>query len=720
MRSSPTGNVRRRIRVGIDVGGTFTDVVAVDATTRELVGRIKVPTTHDAPDGVAAGIVAGIERLLADPAIDAAGIAFIAHSTTQATNALLEGDLARVGVVGLLDGLAWLTKRQMRFGAVPLAAGSVFTPEFAFASARDEAALRVSVDRLIAQGAQAIAASESFGVDRPAGESQAVAYARKRGVEATSGHEVSSVYGLRARTRTAALNAAILPKMVRTARVTAHAVASAKIPAPLMVMRSDGGVMDVREIERRPILTLLSGPAAGIAGALLYERLSEGIFVEVGGTSSDCSAIRAGRPQMHAAHVGGHRTMLHTLDVRTLGIGGGSMLRLDGGAVIDVGPRSAHIAGCAYASFVAPGALEGARLERIAPTPRDRAEYAALIARDGRRIAPTATCAANLLGAVPEGAFARGNAEAARRAFDLLAEHVGGDAAILARDVLALAAGKLRRAIERLIADYSLDPASIVIVGGGGAAGALVPAAADLIHLPYRIARDAEVIAPIGVALALVRDAVERTIVAPSPDEIARIRREATDRVIAAGAAPESVEVEVEIDAQRNRVRATASGATALAESAALQACGENERRAAAADSLRCDARELEAIELTASLTAYQRRTSAAAALRRTREIRDIRVVDERGVVRLALRDPILTLTTVAQLTARVAETIESGTLFGDVGRVIPALHVLRANRIATYEGLSSAQQGAALAAEETQGCAPGERVALLIVPRAA
>ena len=160
----------RNVRVGIDVGGTFTDVVAIDATTRELIARVKVPTTHDAREGVAAGIVAGIERLLQDPAIDAGAIAFIAHSTTQATNALLEGDLAQVGVVGLLDGLAWLSKRQMRFGEVALAGGSTFAPAFAFTSARDESAMRASVDRLIAAGAEAIAASESFGVDRPANE----------------------------------------------------------------------------------------------------------------------------------------------------------------------------------------------------------------------------------------------------------------------------------------------------------------------------------------------------------------------------------------------------------------------------------------------------------------------------------------------------------------------------------------------------------------------
>ncbi len=709
---------KRSVRVGIDVGGTFTDVVAIDAATRALIGCVKVPTTHDAPESVAAGIVTGIGRLLADPAIDSADIAFIAHSTTQATNALLEGDLARVGVVGLLDGMAWLSKRQMHFGTVALAAESLFAPRFAFARAGDEAAVRESIDRLIAAGVEAIAASESFGVDRPWHESRAVAYARSRGVDATSGHDVSTAYGLRARTRTAALNAAILPKMVRTARVTAAAVERASIPAPLMVMRSDGGVMDVREIERRPILTLLSGPAAGIAGALLHERLSEGIFVEVGGTSSDCSAIRAGRPQLQPARIGGHRTMLRTLDVRTLGIGGGSMLRIDDRAVFDVGPRSAHIAGCAYASFVAAEALEGARLERIAPTSRDRAEYAALIARDGRRIALTATCAANALGTVPDAAFARGNAEAARRAFELLAQHLGGDATALARAVLAIAGGKLRRAIDRLAADYSLDPGSLSIVGGGGGAGVLVPPLAELMQIPYRIARDAEVIAPIGVALALVRDSVERTIVAPSPQQIARVRREAADRVVAAGAAPDRVEVEVEIDTQRNRVRATASGSTALVEAAVLSTCSEAERRAAAADSLRCDPRELEAIALTRSLVAYQQRRAVTGALRRPREVRELRVVDERGVVRCSLRNAVLTLTIAGEVAPRVREAIERATLFGDVGRAIPALYLVRGLRIAAFEGLSSADQAAALAAEETEGCAADEPVALLVVAR--
>jgi N-methylhydantoinase A len=463
----------------------------------------------------------------------------------------------------------------------------------------------------------------------------------------------------------------------------------------------------VREVERRPILTMLSGPAAGIAGALLYERLSDGIFVEIGGTSSDCSAIRAGHPQMQPATIGGHRTMLRTLDVRTLGIGGGSMLRIGEREIRDVGPRSAHIAGCTYAAFVTPDLLDDARFELIAPAPRDRPEYAVLVARDGTRIAPTATCAANLLGTIPEGAFARGNAESARKAFELIARELGGDAISLAHNVLAIAAGKLEHAIDRLIADYALDRDAVIIVGGGGGAGALIPSVAGTMGLPYRIARDAEVIAPIGVALALVRDVVERTIFSPSPEEIARVRREATDRVVAAGAAPDRVEVELEIDTQRNRVRATASGATALVESSAATVCDPAERRAVAAQSMRCDPGALETIKVTAALTAYRYR-------------RAVRVIDDGGVIRLALNDPAIVQTSVRELETRTRDEVERATQFGDIGRALPALYLLRGARVAAYEGLTSADQAAALVAEETGGCAPDEPVALLIVRRSA
>jgi len=628
------------MRIGIDVGGTFTDVVAIDAATRQLLAAVKVPTTHRAEQGVAEGIVAGIARLFSEHALEPADVTFIAHSTTQATNSLLEGDVAHVGVLGILSGVAPFVRAQMRFRPLQLAPGAVFAPDFAFMRIRNGDTGAAGVEELAQRGAQAIAISDAFAVDRPDNEARVVAQARSRGLFATAGHEVSSMYGLRARTRTAALNAAILPIMVRTARMTDAAVQRAAVRAPLMVMRSDGGVMDVREVERRPILTLLSGPAAGVAGALLYENVTDGIFIEVGGTSSDCSAIRAGMPQMRPARVGGHRTMLRTLDVRTLAIAGGSMARVDAASIVDVGPRSAHIAGLAYASFTPPELLGGARFEPIRPTAHDPADYAALITAQGSRIALTPTCAANFLGYVPSDAFAKGNLESVRIAFETLAEALHSDAEKLARTLLDRAAGKVMAQIDELIADYGLDRDTLVVVGGGGGAAALVPYAAQRSGVECRLARDAEVISPIGVALALVREVIERTMVDPSADDILNVRRAAQDAVVAAGASPDSVEVAIEIDAQKSRVRATASGSTELARSSADAVRSEPDRLASAARLLRVRANEVTTIATTGALSVYGAQRQQPARFGRVRIVHDVRVVDAKGVARLALRDP--------------------------------------------------------------------------------
>ena len=667
-----------KLRLGVDVGGTFTDVVAIDAARGTLVARVKVPTTHGARDGVATGIVEGIGRIMREHGIDPNDVAFIAHSTTQATNALLEGDVARVGVIGIVPPAGWLARSQIRFRPVALAPGVTFAPRTRFVRAGDMAALENALAQLQSDGVEAVAVSEPFGVDQPAREREATEVARRRGMLATSGHDVTAMYGLRARTRTTALNAAILPKMVRTANVTRDAVERAAIAAPLMIMRSDGGVMDVREVLTRPILTMLSGPAAGVAGALLHENVTDGIFLEVGGTSVDCCVIRGGRPQIRSARIGGHRTMLHTIDSRTLGIAGGSIARIDAHGISDVGPRSAHIAGVGYAAFCDAAAFEGARVERFAPSAHDPADYLRFALRDGAYATVTPTCASNLLGYVPVDAFAHGNADAARAAFALLARELGGDAESHARRLLEIAAAKVRPTIDAMLADYELEPSSVVLVGGGGAAAALVPFVAQRYGFAHRIARDAEVISPIGVALALVRDMVERTIVDPAPDDIVRIRREAAERVIAAGAAPDRVEVSIEIDAQHNRVRAIASGATAMVEAA------------------------------------------APLALRVERDGANVRVIDERDVVRLVLKNAAVSATTVAALDDDLARAIEDATRFGDVGRALPDVYLVHRGHIADLRGMASAAQARALAQEETAGCDADQAVMIVTVARAA
>ena len=674
------------------MGGTFTDVVAVDATSREMIASIKVPTTHDHPDGVAAGIVAGLERLLGEHAIDPASIAFIAHSTTQATNALLEGDVAKVGVVALGGPVA---RAFARFAPFALAEGVRFAP--AWLDGRDPRVL----ERARAAGVEALAVSEAFAVDRPQREHALVAAARAGGFAATSGAEVSTQYGLRARTRTAALNAAILPRMLRTSRVTARAVADARIPAPLMIMRSDGGVMDVAEVERRPILTMLSGPAAGIAGALFHENVTDGLFIEVGGTSADCSAIVRGRPQMRPARIGGHRTLLRTLDVRTIAVAGGSLARVAGNRVTDVGPRSAHIAGYRYATFTDPALLAGARADL-------GDGFVAVIAADGTRIAVTPTCAANVLGAVPADAFAFGDAAAARMACEIAGTALGLGAEALARAILDRATERLRATVDELIADYGLDRATVVLVGGGGGAAALVPYAAERLGFAHRIARDAQVISPLGVALALVRDVVERTIVDPTPADLARVRREAIDAAVAAGAAPDRVEVVIEVDTARNRVRATASGATALVEGAqTLASVGEAAQLAVAAAHVRAGGDGVRIVARTPGLAVIASRAESA-------------VVDERGVVRLVLPGAVTFATRAAAVEPTLERAIEEHTTFGDVGRALPDLFVLCGSRIAEFAGMAEAAQIAGLAADELAGVAGDETVLLVVVPKRA
>jgi N-methylhydantoinase A len=680
------------VRIGIDVGGTFTDVVAIDAATRALVAAVKVPTTHRHPDGVAAGIVAGLERLLREHAIAPESIAFIAHSTTQATNALLEGDVAKVGVATFGGPLA---RAFAHFKPFAIAEGVHFAPLW-FDGERPGA-----LAAAVAAGVEALAVSEAFAVDRPQHEAALVAAARERGLAATSGAEVSTQYGLRARTRTAALNAAILPRMLRTSRVTARAVADARIPAPLMIMRSDGGVMDVAEVERRPILTMLSGPAAGIAGALFHENVTDGIFIEVGGTSADCSVIRRGQPQMRPARIGGHRTLLRTLDVRTIAVAGGSLVRLAGGRVSEIGPRSAHIAGYDYAAFSTP--------ERIASARADVGEgIAALVAADGTRIAITPTCAANVLGTVPAAAFAQGDAEAARAACALVAAALGTDAQTLAHAILDRATERLRLTLEELIADYGLNAATTVLVGGGGGAAALVPYAATKLGFAHRIAHDAEVISPVGVALALVRDVVERTIVDPSAADLARIRREAIDAAVASGAAPDRVEVVVEIDTARNRVRATASGATALVEGAAHAAAVDEAGQLAAA------ALHLRAAPETLRVSA---RTAAFVVVAAERESA---VVDERGVVRLVLPGAVAMTLRAGAVPQVLPRAIDEQTRFGDVGRALPDVFLVRGARIGEFSGMAEGAHIVGLAADELAGVDEDEPIVVVLVPKGA
>ncbi|HYI45111.1 MAG TPA: hydantoinase/oxoprolinase family protein [Actinomycetota bacterium] len=556
------------IRIGVDVGGTFTKAVACDDRAGEVIASVSVPTTHHAPLGVSEGVVAAAEEVKTSARAHGE-VAVIAHSTTQAVNALLEGDTARVGVIGIgaRPDLRRAAKRT-RVGDIAIAPGRGLETIHEFMDAtnglREQDIVR-AVERLQDGGAEAICVSQAFGVEDTSAECTVVATARRLGLPSCAGHELTGLYGLEMRTVTGAVNASILPTALATAGFVEEAFSNGS-RAALMVMRGDGGAADLRTMRRHPLATAFSGPAASVAGALRQSALRDGIVVEVGGTSTNVSPVRGGRPVLSYIRVLEHVTCIRSLDARVAGIGGGSLIRATrrrrGLQITDVGPRSAHIADLEYCAYTDRD-LSAGSIRLISPRPGDPEEYVVLELPDGERFAVTPTCAANALEQVPLNAYARTSKRSARVAFEVLGRALDQSWEKAARAVLDVAAKRIVGVVREAAAELELDAPLIVGVGGG--AGSLVPTVADQLRYSWSIPEHAEVISSIGDALSLVRTEVERTLPKdPSPDLMQTLHRDAEQQAVRAGAAPESLQVTSEVVPERRAVRAVAIGSVAL------------------------------------------------------------------------------------------------------------------------------------------------------------
>lgn len=553
-------------RVGVDVGGTFTKAVAIDSATGMLVARSVVATTHTADAGVAAGVVECVAAVAKEVGADQ--IELVTHSTTQAVNALLEGDVARVGVFGLGRKPDLVkVKRRTSLAGVELSQGKALQASPVFLDVTDgldEDLLRAELKRVIADGIGAVSVAEAFSPDDDRNEQTVVRIAREAGLPACASNELSGLYGLELRAVTAAVNASILPIAVRTAGYVEQGVRDADIAAHVMVMRGDGGATDLNGFREAPVRTLYSGPAASVAGALRSGAITDGVIVEVGGTSTNVAAVRDGRPLMSYVTVASHTTALRAVDVRVVGVAGGSMLRVRKRRVHAVGPRSAHIAGLLYACFTDPGLLDSASVEIIAPRAGDAADHLVLRLADGSRAAITVTCAANALGIALPGdhAWTPTSRQAATIALDIAARYCGLDGVEVAKRIMTAASDAVCELVHALVSSQKLRSPTIVAVGG--AAGALGRHVGERMGLTCTVPDDAEIISSIGDALSTVRAERERTVSVLTAEVVRQLCDDAENEALAAGAAPGTVEVRVEEMPERGTVRAIATGTVGL------------------------------------------------------------------------------------------------------------------------------------------------------------
>ena len=708
------------VRIGIDVGGTFTDAVVIDGDTYELIGAIKIPTTHDAPEGVAAGIVMALGKAIQEYKIVPQDVIFIAHGTTQATNALLEGDVEKVAVLGVGKGIeGYKVKKDTSIGDIELAFNKYLYTKHFFINqdGQVDSLIDEAVRDMEKESVKVGVVSAAFSVDNPEDEDYVMGRLAEHGIIGTCGYEISKLYGLRIRTRTAVINASILPKMLQTAAMTEESVLRANISAPLMIMRCDGGVMSVKEIKKRPVMTLLSGPAAGVAGALMYEKISEGIFLEVGGTSTDISVIHNGQVMVSYAEVGGHKTYLNSLDIRTVGIAGGSLIKMNKEKIVDVGPRSAHIAGLPYIVYTDPKEL--GELEVFPFTyAGDSDTYVTLRDKNtDQKYAITLACAANASGYVEKSDYACGYKESADKAFAVLSDYFNMPVDKVLSVIHRSAMEKNKRVILKMIEDYELNAEQLTVYGGGGGAAAVVVHLAKELKMNHKIVKNAEVISPIGVALAMVRDIVERTIDNPTEHDIIRVRKEAENQAIKSGANPETVEVFIEVDSRKNLVRAIATGATELkTKDLFRRKLNEQQLQDIAKNSMLNPDGEIRLVAKTSEFAVFQAEIKKGGFFGIfSKKKYPTRVLNMDGVVRLQNMDGVVINSSAEKCQEDLDHYISKLTQYTEGGERIPRIFMMVGARLLDFSKLINKKQVMTLQALEMAGVEPEKPVIIVM-----
>jgi N-methylhydantoinase A len=493
-------------RIGIDVGGTFTDLVAVDDA-----GRVTLAKAASTPSDQSIGVMDGLARLAHALGLEPAALLRqtqrIVHGTTVATNALLERKGARVGLLtteGHRDVL------EMREGLKPdrynlrMPAPEPLVPrarrlgvrermraDGRVATALDRRSLARAVAVLRRQGVDAVAVCYLHAYRDPRHE-VATRRALERdlpGVYVALSSEVFPQIKEFERVSTTVVNAYVGPALGRYLTRLERRLAEAGYAGPVLIMQSHGGVAPIAEAVRVAAGSVLSGPAGGVAGSRYCARLlGEGNLIpfDMGGTSTDISLIVDGEPSLASDRsIGGERVALQSLDIVSLGAGGGSIGWVDAGGILHVGPESA-------------GAEPGP----------------ACYGKGGE--AATVTDANLVLGYLDPGNFLGGrtrlDAAAAEAALDRLAARLGVERVAAAEGIHRVVNTRMAEGIRLVSVRRGVDPRRFALLAFGGAAGLHVTDVARQLELRHVfVPRVAAVLSAWGMLATDLRYEMVRT-----------------------------------------------------------------------------------------------------------------------------------------------------------------------------------------------------------------
>src|SRR6056297_2353993 len=323
------------LALGIDTGGTYTDGVIFNMDSRKIYSKTKVITTrHDLSIAIENCLENLVENLTRD--IDKDDIKMVSLSTTLATNAIVEGQGAEVGLITIGREIEDKIPTPYYFN---LEGGCNIKGKIK--KEVDLKRARIEVDRL-KEKVDAFAVSGYLSIRNPKQENEVKKLIKEvTGYPVVCAHELSSELGFKERTVTAVFNARLMPLITKLIQAVKDSLDKRDIEAPLMVVRGDGSLINEDKAREKPVETSLSGPAASIIGAKTLTDITDGIVVDMGGTTTDIAILNDGKPRLtkKGAKVGGWLTRVKAADITTIGIGGDSFIQVSKDKILSIGPQ---------------------------------------------------------------------------------------------------------------------------------------------------------------------------------------------------------------------------------------------------------------------------------------------------------------------------------------------------------------------------------------------